>query len=59
MFEYIGTDGDCISETWKRFFKEFLLQMGYEMQSETDYEIYFEKKKRGVFCELCVPVIKK
>ena len=59
VFECIGTDGDCISETWERFFKEFLPQMGYKMQSETDYEIYFEKKKSGVFCELWIPVIKK
>lgn len=59
VFECIGEDGDCISETWERFFKEFLPQMGYEAESETDYEIYFENKKDGVFCELWIPVRKK
>ena len=59
VFECIGENGDCIGETWERFFKEFLPQMGYEMRSETDYEVYFEKKKSGVFCELWVPVVKK
>ncbi|MBE6753639.1 MAG: AraC family transcriptional regulator [Ruminococcaceae bacterium] len=54
----IGEDGDCISETWSKFYKEFLPQMGYEAESETDYEIYFEKGKPGVFCELWIPVRK-
>lgn len=59
VFECIGDDGDCISTTWERFFKEFLPQMGYEMSPETDYEIYFENKKDGVFCELWIPVRKR
>ncbi len=39
--------------------KEFLPQMGYEAESETDYEIYFEKGREGLFCELWIPVRKK
>ena len=59
VFECIGNDGDCIIKTWERFFKEFMPQMGYEMSPETDYEIYFENSREGVFCELWIPVTKK
>ena len=59
VFECIGEDGDCISETWSRFYKEFLPQMGYEATEETDYEIYFEKGREDVFCELWIPLKKK
>ena len=59
VFDCIGEDGDCISDTWSKFYKEFLPQMGYEAQEETDYEIYFEKGKKGLFCELWIPVKKK
>ena len=38
---------------------EFLPQSGYEQTERTDYEIYFEKTKPGVFCELWIPVKKK
>ena len=59
VFECIGEDGDCISETWSKFYKEFLPQMGYEATEETDYEIYFEKGREGVFCDLWIPLKKK
>ena len=59
VFECIGEDGDCISETWSKFYKEFLPQMGYEATEETDYEVYFEKGREGVFCELWIPLKKK
>ncbi len=59
VFECMGTDGDCISDTWQRFFKEFLPQTGYSSSEETDYEIYFEKGKPGVFCELWIPIESK
>ncbi len=59
VFDCIGEDGDCISETWAKFYKEFLPQMGYESTEATDYEIYFEKGRSGVFCELWIPVKKK
>ena len=36
VFECIGTDGNCITETWSRFYKEFLPQMGYEAAEETE-----------------------
>lgn len=56
VFECIGENGDCISDTWTKFYKEFLPQMGYESSEATDYEIYFEKGKPGLFCELWIPV---
>ena len=59
VFDCMGQDGDCISETWSRFYKEFLPQMGYEAAAETDYEIYFEKGRSGFFCQLWIPVVKK
>ena len=58
VFDCMGEDGDCISETWAKFYKEFLPQMGYEASQETDYEIYFEKGREGLFCELWIPVTK-
>ena len=59
VFDCIGEDGDCISETWEKFYKEFLPQMGYEAESETDYEIYFENGREGLMCELWIPIRKK
>lgn len=59
VFECIGEDGDCISDTWAKFYKEFLPQMGYEVESETDYEVYFEKGRSGLFCDLWIPLRKK
>lgn len=59
VFDCIGEDGDCISETWARFYKEFLPQMGYEAVDETDYEIYYENGREGLFCELWIPVKRK
>ena len=59
VFDCLGTDGDCISDTWSRFYKEFLPQMGYEADQSTDYEIYFEHSRPGLFCELWIPVKKK
>ena len=58
VFECIGDDGDCISKTWANFYKEFLPQTGYVVKEDTDYEIYFEKGKEGVFCELWIPIQK-
>lgn len=59
VFDCIGTDGDCISSAWEGFYREFLPQMGYEAEAETDYEIYFEQGRPGVFCELWIPVRRK
>lgn len=56
VFKCMGTDGDCISETWSKFYKEFLPQTGYEQTDETDYEIYYEKGESGLVCELWIPV---
>ena len=56
VFKCMGTDGDCIGETWSKFYKEFLPQTGYEQTDETDYEIYYEKGESGLFCELWIPV---
>lgn len=59
VFDCMGEDGDCISDTWARFYKEFLPQMGYEAESETDFEIYLQNGKAGLFCELWIPIKKK
>lgn len=59
VFDCLGEDGDCIRDTWAKFYKEFLPQMGYEATEETDYEIYFEKGRSCVFCELWIPIRKK
>ncbi len=58
VFDCMGEDGDCITETWSKFYKEFLPQMGYEADEKTDYEIYFERGREGLFCELWIPVKK-
>ena len=56
VFKCYGKDGDCLSDTWSRFFKEFLPNTNYQMKDETDYEIYFEKGEDGLFCELWIPI---
>ena len=58
VFECMGEDGDCISKTWAKFYKEFLPQTGYKASESTDYEIYFEKERKGLFCELWIPISK-
>lgn len=58
VFQCMGTDGDCLGETWSKFFKEFVPQTGYAQSDETDYEIYYENGERGLFCELWIPVRK-
>lgn len=59
VFECMGEDGDCIRDMWERFYKEFLPQMGYESEEETDYELYFDNGRSGLFCELWIPIRKK
>ncbi len=59
VFDCIGEDGGCIGDTWSKFYKEFLPQMGYVPEAETDYEVYLEKGRKGLFCELWIPVRKK
>ena len=58
VFQCLGTDGDCIGEMWSKFYKEFSPQTGYVQTDDTDYEIYFEKGKERLFCELWIPVKK-
>lgn len=59
VFKCYGNNGNCISDMWSRFFKEFLPQTGYEAADATDYEVYFEKGEPDLFCELWIPVKKK
>lgn len=59
VFRCMGEDGDCISETWERFYREFLPGSGYDQTELTDYEIYFENGEEGLMCELWIPVEKK
>ncbi|WP_310604482.1 AraC family transcriptional regulator [Anaerosporobacter sp.] len=57
VFKCMGTDGDCISQMWSYFFKEFIPNTKYNQTEDTDYEIYFEKSEAGMFCELWIPVV--
>ena len=59
VFRCMGEDGDCISDTWARFYKEFLPGSCYDQTELTDYEIYFEQGEKGLFCELWIPVARK
>ena len=59
VFKCIGENGDCIGETWGKFYKEFSPQTGYVQTDDTDFEIYYEKGERGLFCELWIPVKKE
>ncbi|MBQ1660877.1 MAG: GyrI-like domain-containing protein, partial [Treponema sp.] len=61
VFECKGKDVVCIRETWSKFYKEFLPQMGYESCEETDYELYFDEAhgRPDLFCELWIPIKKK
>lgn len=59
VFQCFGSDGDCLGETWSKFFKEFSPQTGYVQTDDTDYEIYFENGEKGLFCELWIPVRKE
>ena len=52
-------NGDCITQTWSMFYKEFLPQMGYEASQETDYELYYDGTRPDIFCELWIPISKK
>lgn len=56
VFQCFGSDGGCLGETWSKFYREFLPQTGYQQTDDTDYEIYFECGKKGLFCELWIPV---
>lgn len=56
VFKCFGPDGDCLGETWSKFYKEFGPQTGYTHTDDTDYEIYYENGESGLFCELWVPV---
>ncbi|MDE7219710.1 MAG: AraC family transcriptional regulator [Oscillospiraceae bacterium] len=58
VFKCFGPDGDCLGETWSKFYKEFAPQTGYAQTDGTDYEVYYENGERGLFCELWVPVRK-
>ena len=58
VLDCMGTDGDSIEKMWSFFYKEFLPQMGYKAAQETDFEVYFEVEKPGLFCELWIPVEK-
>ncbi|MBQ2667410.1 MAG: AraC family transcriptional regulator [Clostridia bacterium] len=58
VLECLGETGDSIEKMWERFYKEFLPQMGYKAAQKTDFEVYLEKGRPGLFCELWIPVEK-
>lgn len=57
VFSCVGTDGTCVGETWNRIMREFLPSSGYNMQDDTDFELYSENSQS--FCEIWIPVEKK
>lgn len=59
VFKCIGENGDCIGETWSKFYKEFVPQTGYVQTDDTDYEVYYEKGEEGLVCELWIPVVRQ
>lgn len=58
VLDCLGETGDSIEEMWGRFYREFLPQTGYKAAETTDYEIYPERGKPNLFCELWIPVEK-
>ena len=58
VFDCIGEDGDCISNTWSKFYKEFLPQTGYSVKETTDFEVYPQNASDGLFCYLYIPINK-
>ena len=58
VFQCMGENADCIPKMWKRFYNEFLPQTGYEARPVTDFEIYYQHGKQGMFCELWIPIQK-
>ena len=59
VFDCIGQDGQCIADTWAKFYQQFLPQMGYEAEMETDYELYPDNGPDDLFCQLWIPVKKR
>jgi AraC family transcriptional regulator len=59
VFECVGDDGACIGEVWDKIFKEFLPNAPYDMLEDVDFEYYPEDGKKGVFCEVWIPVVAK
>lgn len=59
VFKCVGTNGDCIGETWDRIFKEFLPNSEYNMLDDVDFELYPEEGSTDCFCEIWIPVKKK
>lgn len=59
VFKCLGEDGDCITQAWNKFYKEFLPQSPYKQTELTDFEIYLENGEKDLFCELWIPVKKK
>ncbi|MDU5108166.1 AraC family transcriptional regulator [Clostridium sp.] len=59
VFKCIGTDAECISDTWDRIFKEFLPTSEYNMLDEVDFELYPDNNDTDYFCEIWIPVEKK
>jgi AraC family transcriptional regulator len=59
VFKCYGDNSNCISDTWSRFFKEFLPQSGYVQTEDTDMEVYHDLQEPGLLCELWIPIEKK
>ncbi len=58
VFNCAGEDGESIGAAWEIFYQQFLPQSGYESCTQSDYEVYFDKQRDNLFCELWIPVKK-
>lgn len=58
VFKCIGTDVDCVAETWNQIFTEFLPTAKYTMLDDSDFELYSENLDDDCFCEIWIPVKK-
>lgn len=59
VFLCYGENGKCIRETWNKFYKEFLPGSGYDALDDTDFERYPREPKKGLYCEVWIPIRKK
>ena len=58
VFRCVGHDEECLHETWRKFFEEFLPESGFLHTGDTDFELYPEPDEEGLFCELWIPIKK-
>ena len=56
VFRCMGSDANCLNETWRKFYAEFSPESGYMHTGGTDFELYPDREEEGLFCELWIPI---